>query len=95
MTTVAALPHLQTANLEWQLKAACRGMDPERFYLPEKIRGSHKRSHEAAAKAICLVCPVMAACLNWAVSVGEPYGVWGGTTPEERDQASAVPQQTA
>jgi WhiB family redox-sensing transcriptional regulator len=38
----------------------------------------------AAAKAICARCPVAADCLAWALGAGEPAGIWGGTTPEER-----------
>src|SRR6266702_4420502 len=27
---------------------------------------------------------VITQCLAWAVETGEPWGIWGGTTPEER-----------
>ncbi|MGH3977746.1 MAG: WhiB family transcriptional regulator [Pseudonocardiaceae bacterium] len=30
------------------------------------------------AKALCVGCPVMDACLAGALSRGEPWGVWGG-----------------
>jgi len=35
------------------------------------------------AKAICNGCKARTACLDKALR-SEPYGVWGGTTPEER-----------
>lgn len=38
----------------------------------------------AAAKAVCGRCPVAAKCLDWALRAGEPAGIWGGTTAEER-----------
>ena len=32
----------------------------------------------AAAKALCLECPVRSACLEGALAREEPWGVWGG-----------------
>ena len=39
------------------------------------------------AKAICRTCPVKQRCLETALDyeVHERHGVWGETTPEERD----------
>lgn len=37
------------------------------------------------AKNICSECPVKAACLEYAVTANEPYGIFGGTTPAERN----------
>ncbi|HEX6473348.1 MAG TPA: WhiB family transcriptional regulator [Streptosporangiaceae bacterium] len=66
----------------WTLHAACRGHDPELFY-PVSFAGSALLD-VARAKAICAGCSVRADCLSWALRAGEPDGVWGGTTPEER-----------
>lgn len=66
----------------WTDHAACRGVDPEIFY-PVGFAGPALQQ-EAAAKAVCADCAVRAHCLAWALRVGEPDGVWGGTTPEER-----------
>lgn len=38
----------------------------------------------AAAKAVCLTCPALADCHEWAVRTNEPHGIWGATTPVER-----------
>ncbi|WP_224389052.1 WhiB family transcriptional regulator [Pseudonocardia sp. ICBG1293] len=35
------------------------------------------------ARLVCTGCPVRVACREWATATGE-YGVWGGTTREER-----------
>ncbi|TNY38169.1 WhiB family transcriptional regulator [Thermomonospora catenispora] len=67
----------------WTDDAICRGADPELFYpinysvpvMVEQVR---------EAKFICAQCPVRAECLDWALRAGEPDGIWGGTTPEER-----------
>jgi WhiB family redox-sensing transcriptional regulator len=32
----------------------------------------------ARAKAICAKCPMTTECLDHAVRIGEPWGVWGG-----------------
>ena len=74
-----------TDNWQWQVTAACRGMDVNLFYLPDSVRGQRKRAHTVSAKAICNTCPVTAECLARAIKVGEPDGVWGGLTVSERD----------
>jgi WhiB family redox-sensing transcriptional regulator len=42
----------------------------------------------AEAKTLCQRCPVQAACLDAALTVGriedQRYGVWGGFIPSER-----------
>ncbi|MCW2529240.1 MAG: transcription factor WhiB [Pseudonocardiales bacterium] len=86
MSSIAALPTPTTSNWDWQGKAVCRGTDPEVFFMGENERGSRKRLHEERAKAMCAQCPVRQACLDWAVEVGEAFGVWGGTTPGERQR---------
>jgi WhiB family redox-sensing transcriptional regulator len=81
--TVRAL----ASDWEWQLGAACRGLGDGIFYAGANERGRFKRRREEEAKAVCGVCPVIDACLEWALSTGEAYGVWGGLTPEERARA--------
>jgi WhiB family transcriptional regulator, redox-sensing transcriptional regulator len=58
---------------------ACAEVDPELFF-PEK--GESVKA--ANAKAICDGCEIRAACAAYAVRRGEPHGIWGGMTPEER-----------
>lgn len=36
------------------------------------------------AKAVCKRCPVQPECLAYALERGEQWGVWGGTSEEER-----------
>lgn len=69
---------------EWQLDAACAGLDTALFYQADNERGSSVRRREARAKAICAVCPVIGNCLRAALRCNEPYGVWGGLNADER-----------
>jgi WhiB family redox-sensing transcriptional regulator len=45
---------------------------------------SELKSKVAKAKAICDSCPVKQKCLEFALSNDEEFGVFGGTTPQER-----------
>lgn len=69
---------------EWQNEGNCVGVDPELFFLEYNMRDSVKRKREAEAKAVCKGCPVIAKCLNHALTVPEVYGVWGGMSADER-----------
>jgi len=85
MADVSRLPAPISEIYDWQLLGSCRGADPSVFFLPEAERGPRKRRRERAAKEICRSCPVIAECATFALSTREPYGVWGGLTPEERE----------
>jgi WhiB family redox-sensing transcriptional regulator len=69
---------------EWQYKGACKSMDTEIFFLEDRVRGSEKQKREREALKICNKCPVIQECLKHALSVPEMYGVWGGTTADQR-----------
>jgi len=86
MAAISRLPMPIQETYEWQYEGACRDVDPETFFSPDAERGPRRRAREAAAKALCNVCPVVQQCLNHALTVREPYGVWGGLTINERDQ---------
>lgn len=70
-----------TAPGGWQRQAACRAADPELFF-PVPGRGSAEQVVQA--KALCGGCRVRRQCLQYAISAGEAYGVWGGLTEDER-----------
>ncbi|KAB2348408.1 WhiB family transcriptional regulator [Actinomadura rudentiformis] len=67
----------------WTDRAICRGADPDLFF-PIGYSAEVLQEQQRQAKEICGNCPVTADCLSWALKVGEPDGIWGGTTPEER-----------
>lgn len=84
MTDTARLPVPNADVWDWQLDAACRGIDSARFFHPDRERGSARERRELSAKALCGTCPVIALCRQHALSVREPYGVWGGMSESER-----------
>lgn len=67
----------------WTDYAACHGVDPELFF-PIGYVGPLLERQQVMAKEVCARCPVTRDCLDWALRAGEPDGIWGGTTPEER-----------
>lgn len=83
--TVRRLPVPRQGDWDWQMRAACRGVDTSNFYHPENERGPTRVKREQQAKQICQRCPVIENCLRWALAAREPYGVWGGLSVEERE----------
>jgi WhiB family transcriptional regulator, redox-sensing transcriptional regulator len=71
----------------WQAKAACRGPQAGAFFPPSHAeRKEEKISRESRAKAICSECHVQASCLDYAIRIREPHGIWGGMNEMERKQ---------
>ncbi|MGA8332661.1 MAG: WhiB family transcriptional regulator [Mycobacterium sp.] len=70
---------------KWQLHARCRGLDSSVFFHPEGERGRVRWRRESRAKAMCRLCPVIEQCREYALDVGEAYGVWGGLSESERE----------
>jgi WhiB family redox-sensing transcriptional regulator len=76
------LDHLKEAlstgyDLAWQDGANCKGANADLFF-PE--RGASTRT----AKGICRECSVRADCLEFAITTGEKFGIWGGMSERER-----------
>ena len=69
----------------WQVKAACRGPQAAVFFPPTSFeRKDEKLDRERRAKAICATCAVKRPCLDYAVKIREPHGIWGGLSEGER-----------
>ena len=69
----------------WQLRGLCRGNHSHLFFPPSTFeRKDERERRELRARAICRVCPVMSECLEYAMRIREPYGIWGGFTENER-----------
>lgn len=61
----------------WLLYANCLGVDPDLFF-PE--RGASTKD----AKGVCAGCVVREDCLEYALTHGEKFGIWGGLSERER-----------
>lgn len=69
----------RTDRYWWHASAACKEIDPMIMFPTTK-------AGEATAKAVCFGCTVRTECLNDAITREAKQGVWGGTTPAERDE---------
>lgn len=81
--------------LEWQERAACKGMDQNIFYGPDAPESTQERvAREEKAKAVCYSCPVRRQCLDYALRHNEVYGIWGGMTERERRNLKSAQEKT-
>ena len=66
---------------DWWHRAECCGLTTAQrddIFFP--ARGAPT----APAKAICASCPVREECLDYAITNGEKFGIWGGLSERER-----------
>ncbi len=68
---------VELIDLAWQDEANCMGANADLFF-PE--RGASTRK----AKQICGECEVQVECLEYAITNGEKFGIWGGLSERER-----------
>ena len=81
---------VQQSDDLWQQKAACRGPHSAIFFPPAQFeRKDEKEEREIRAKAICATCAVRQPCLDFAIRIREPHGIWGGLNELERKQVMA------
>ena len=67
---------------DWELEALCKNHLKPEWWYPEQ----NNYHGGQLAKRVCLRCPVMKECLDWALKHDEEHGVWGATTPRERQR---------
>ena len=77
MFEAEVIPLLEIEETSWQERALCAQTDPEAFF-PEK--GGSTRE----AKRVCASCEVRVECLEYALRIREPHGIWGGLNEAER-----------
>jgi WhiB family redox-sensing transcriptional regulator len=67
---------------------AAKGVPCESFpelFFPEEIRDETRRKLASLiAKRMCSTCPIVEECFRYAIESGQKYGIWGGTSPNER-----------
>jgi WhiB family transcriptional regulator, redox-sensing transcriptional regulator len=71
--------------INWRAAGACLSADPDLFF-PISAKGPAEKQI-ARAKVICAGCRVRQECLEFAMSHDLTYGIWGGTTAEDRQRA--------
>ena len=59
---------------EWQIQAACRGMDSSHFFHPWGERGPERHARVERAKEVCAGRPVIECCRRHALGVRDQYG---------------------
>ena len=72
------------AGGNWRSSGACRSADPDLFF-PISSKGPAEKQI-ARAKLICAGCRVRQECLDFALTHDQTYGIWGGTTVEDRQR---------
>ena len=80
------LPSATTDEWDWQLAAACRGMDDTWFFPPDREQAKARTSRISRAKAVCAHCPALIPCRNFALDNREVFGVWGGLSEDDREK---------
>jgi len=65
------------SDQQWQEYGACRTVPVAVFFPPVEQESDD-------AKRVCAACSVQEDCLEFAISAGERFGVWGGLDPQER-----------
>ena len=56
--------------------------DTDLFFPVGSSMKAMKQANEA--KAICMECPVVNECLDYAIRTNQDSGIWGGTDEEQR-----------
>lgn len=90
MSNIAELPTTPTHPTDWQEHAACRFEDINLFFPLEGDDGQDVALRYSLAKGICAFCPVRQPCLDYALTLDERFGVWGGLTPHQRAQLTPL-----
>lgn len=68
----------------WELIARCRDENPDLFFPDRQTSPEKKAAATEKAKAFCGECVVSETCLEYALTHGEKFGIWGGLSERER-----------
>lgn len=73
------------ADRSWMADALCHNADPEAWY-------PNSGMPSAWVLAVCNRCPVREQCADYADTIHERHGVWGGLTVEQRNRRARARQ---
>jgi len=82
MSFLATSLALGSADYSWRREASCKDTDPELFF-PIGTTGQ-ALIQITEAKIVCKDCAVRAKCLDFALETNQDWGIWGGTSEDER-----------
>jgi WhiB family redox-sensing transcriptional regulator len=74
-------------NSDWRDRAACRDAEIDLFFPVGDPSAPGNVLQAERAKRVCSACEVRRDCLSFAVDAAEGWGIWGGTTEDERHAA--------
>lgn len=63
---------------DWMDHARCQGIDDPDIFFPEM---GHKTTK---AKKMCIKCPVLILCREYAIDTEQEWGIWGGLDKHQR-----------
>jgi len=86
MTTLGDLFGADEAEWMTNPNRPCATGHPDDWFQPAADMWGKDitRKHPDWAKTLCDGCPVATQCLTYALDNDEQWGVWGGTTANER-----------
>jgi WhiB family redox-sensing transcriptional regulator len=65
----------------------CTQEDPDIFFGGSDVSATARNIQ--AAKAVCRTCPLVFACLQFALETNDQWAVMGGKTPTERSRVQS------
>lgn len=68
---------------DWRADASCSTREVASLFFPVGVTGPAE-TQIVKAKEVCASCPVKDACLEFAITTNQEYGIWGGTSEDER-----------
>ncbi|NBU23917.1 MAG: WhiB family transcriptional regulator [Actinobacteria bacterium] len=57
---------------------------PQLFYPEDFPDPEHRAIATRTAKKVCQQCPIIEQCFEYALETNQEFGIWGGTSPNER-----------
>lgn len=73
----------RATDLDWIDDSLCRGR-PTQWWFAGDGRNLNSRTSRRAVE-ICNACPVRTECLDWALSLPQPWhGIFAGMSPQQR-----------
>jgi WhiB family redox-sensing transcriptional regulator len=70
---------LPNPGTDWLIDAKCKDTDEPDAFFPENRPPSY-------VTKLCIGCPVVEKCLDYAIRNKINHGIWGGLTPQERTE---------